>query len=180
MKVMGRSLLAGIAALAIVAAGVVVLPGSAGSAPQNACDLAGARTGGFTRGNALTVQNNTVGAFALRVDRLEWQTVVAGRPCNYATAQARVDGSLCWNTPLGPRIQQCTPSLNLVLDNPIVGFPTVTLGTLLVDSQFSEGQSRTVTTIVGFERLTFTITRGDDTPVSGHYKKHWTLVVSPG
>ena len=50
MRAKRRSLLAGIAALAIVAAGVVVLPGSAVGAPQNACDREGARTGGFTRG----------------------------------------------------------------------------------------------------------------------------------
>jgi hypothetical protein len=66
----------------------------------------------------------------------------------------------------------------LVLNNPIVGSPTVTLGNLLDESPFTEGQSRTVTTTLGSQSLTFTVTRGDDTPVSGHYKKHWTLVVT--
>jgi hypothetical protein len=184
MKGKGRYLRVGIgpliAAIGVVAGGVVVLPGSAGAAPANACLRHVPKSGqGVLRGEALTVQNNLASPFAVHFDKLEWHTLAAGRSCTYDTNRPDAAASLCLGTPHAARSKECDPSIKISMDNPIVGSPTISVGSVL-NSTFAEGESRAVTTTVGSQRLTFNVTRGDDSPGSGHYKKHWTVAVSPG
>jgi hypothetical protein len=69
--------------------------------------------------------------------------------------------------------------------NPTIGFPIISMrqqGRIFFDQGFSQGESRSLTTMVGTQRLTFRVTRGPDTPVGGsaeHFKINWTVAISP-
>jgi hypothetical protein len=184
MKVKGRYLWARIgpviAAMGVAAGGVVVLPGSASAASPNACLRHVPGSGqGVLRGEALTVQNKLASPFTVRFDRLDWHRLAAGQSCTYDTNRPDVAALLCLGTPPVATSKECDPKIKISIDNPGVGKPTISVGSVL-DSAIAEGESRTVTTTVGSQRLAFNVTRGDDSPVGGDYKKHWTVAVSPG
>jgi hypothetical protein len=202
MTVKGRSLLAGvvslIAATGIVAAAVVVLPGTASAAPRRNCLLSVAshpRRALDIRGESVFFRNFllgkdmkfgfTMGGERSIIDNFD-NILSSGESCLLSTASPRVSGflSVCVPIPGGEQIPPQTghcEGVRYSIENPAFGTPKVEVlppsnNTPLLSRTMDEGESSFVRTTLNGVFVLLTIHRDADSP---DYK-NWVLTFSPG